>query len=297
MEEPVERQQDCLVDPALWPAARVVDALGVDREVWEEHAQSFELEWWVDTDLTRSMIAAKDDPALLNRLQRKSTAGHAWLSGQILSEFGFTQRQYAGKRVLEVGCGPTGRTLWFEDAAIEAFEPLAAQFCATVPWAEFMHFDKVYSAPIETHIPELNETFDAVLSFNCLDHCYDLRAALRNIRRYLRPGGTAFLSFDVDNYGHDPTHPVSVSHRTAHHAMQDVGFSVVKVDCGHCYPKPDGTWLDSWGGGRAWHWWLEKPQVCYPVAALPNCWMRVPRKETGKLWEFDESADEAARDV
>jgi len=70
---------------------------------------------------------------------------------------------------------------------------------------------------------------------------------------------------------------------------------VVKVDCGHCYPKPDGTWLDSWGGGRAWHWWLENPtdvRRIYPVAALPYMHMDVPLKQADSSCP-DESANES----
>jgi 2-polyprenyl-3-methyl-5-hydroxy-6-metoxy-1,4-benzoquinol methylase len=39
-----------------------------------------------------------------------------------------------------------------------------------------------------------------VISINVLDHCYAFDEIVRNVRAYLRPDGSAFLSFDSHEY-------------------------------------------------------------------------------------------------
>lgn len=44
-----------------------------------------------------------------------------------------------------------------------------------------------------THLPEPDETFDALFDFGVLHHVPDWRAAVREVRRVLKPGGHFFF--------------------------------------------------------------------------------------------------------
>ncbi len=50
-------------------------------------------------------------------------------------------------------------------------------------------YDETIAADATTFVPALAERFDAVVSWQVLEHVQDLEATLENIRRYLKPGG------------------------------------------------------------------------------------------------------------
>jgi SAM-dependent methyltransferase len=56
-------------------------------------------------------------------------------------------------------------------------------------------------APAEA-LPFPDGHFDVVATFNALDHVDDARAAIRELARVTRPGGTALVTVEV---GHEPT--------------------------------------------------------------------------------------------
>jgi len=106
----------------------------------------------------------------------------------------------AGRRVLDVGCGYGGRTVFYAehcDAAevhgVEPFEAMvercrrfaAARGCANV------HFEVARAE----ELPYPDESFDAVVSYDVLEHVDDPRVALREMGRVLRGGGSAWLVF------------------------------------------------------------------------------------------------------
>jgi SAM-dependent methyltransferase len=214
------------------------------KETWKGVAQPFELAHWQQADIKRKSLAI-------------IRAGYSRASREIMDRFHFSPHSLLAAHVLEIGPGPTGRTLSFENVGrLVGVEPLYPEL-EKLWWAQFRHFDSVVAVPIEEL--ELAETFDYAISLNCLDHCYDLGVALRQIYAHLCCGGEAFLSFDCNKrLKYDPTHPVNVTHREAHHKIQKTGFEILNVETGRCYPWKS-QWLDSWGGGRAWHWWLRKP--------------------------------------
>lgn len=102
-----------------------------------------------------------------------------------------------GSRVLEVGSGTGnvtrflaagGREVVATDVEPSYRERLSALF-RTSPRVEVSHFDLNSAAP-----PELvARPFDSVVCLNVLEHIEDDLAALREMRRVIRPGGSLAL--------------------------------------------------------------------------------------------------------
>ena len=106
----------------------------------------------------------------------------------------------AGQRVLEIGCGRGGFSLWL---ATQARRPrlLVSADLSTVAVAKGKaallqhHVDapRWEVADIES-IPHARGTFDTVISCETIEHVPDPRRAIRELARVLRPGGRLFLT-------------------------------------------------------------------------------------------------------
>lgn len=91
-----------------------------------------------------------------------------------------------GLRTLEIGAG-TGTHVQFEPdgeyVALEASDHLAAQISPRDRLS-------VVVADCEERLPWDDDSFDRVLAIHVLEHLYNLPAALQEVSRVLRPGGT-----------------------------------------------------------------------------------------------------------
>jgi len=118
---------------------------------------------------------------------RRTTVGYAvrkplvtWLAAQ----------DVAGLRVLDVGCGD------------RPYDPLLASA------AEIVGFDRPGSPHADVHgeieaIPVEDASFDVVLCLQVLEHVPDPAAAVRELRRVVRPGGRVLAT----THGIYPFHP------------------------------------------------------------------------------------------
>lgn len=112
---------------------------------------------------------------------------------------GLDRSFYAGKRVLDIGCGPRGSLEWATDAAERVgLDPLADRYLALGARRHAM----TYVASGAEAIPYPDGYFDVVSSFNSLDHVDRLDDVVREICRVTRPTGTFILATDVN---HRPT--------------------------------------------------------------------------------------------
>jgi SAM-dependent methyltransferase len=114
-------------------------------------------------------------------------------------QFGLSREFFAGKRILDIGCGPRGSLEWATEAARRVgLDPLADRYRDLGIDEHAMEY---WSAPAES-IPVPDESFDIVSSLNSLDHVDDLRRTLDEITRILVPGGSFLVEVE---FGHRPT--------------------------------------------------------------------------------------------
>jgi len=110
--------------------------------------------------------------------------------------FGLDHADYAGKAVLDVGCGPRGSLEWAVGARERVgLDPLVDSYRAL---GIDRHAMRYVCAPAES-IPFADGHFDIVTSFNSLDHVEDPERAARELARVLAPGGLLLLIVEVEH--------------------------------------------------------------------------------------------------
>jgi SAM-dependent methyltransferase len=110
--------------------------------------------------------------------------------------FGLAPTFYRGKTILDIGCGPRGSLEWASEASERiGLDPLAKEY---LRMGADKHAMRYIDAPAE-RMPFSDGYFDVVCTFNSLDHVSDLGAAVSEIRRVLRPGGTLLITVEVDH--------------------------------------------------------------------------------------------------
>jgi ubiquinone/menaquinone biosynthesis C-methylase UbiE len=108
--------------------------------------------------------------------------------------FSMTEQEYAGKTILDIGCGPRGSLEWAEMAAERiGLDPLADAYLKMGASSHKMTYVKGNAEKI----PFPDGYFDFVSSFNSLDHVGDARKAAGEILRVLKKGGILLLIVDI----------------------------------------------------------------------------------------------------
>jgi SAM-dependent methyltransferase len=97
---------------------------------------------------------------------------------------------FAGKTILDLGCGPYPLSIAFEDCHIIGLDPLVHEYeTAGFPLSEFA--DRVtFVRGFAEDMPFSSESFDAVISVNAIDHVDDFASSAREISRVLKKDGT-----------------------------------------------------------------------------------------------------------
>ena len=107
-----------------------------------------------------------------------------------LLRFGCSRDVFTGQRVLDIGCGPFGLIHFLDNAAGRIrIDPLLLQYESRMPLQE----PQLSLAGLGEALPLAADSVDIAVCFNALDHMQDPAAALAEIRRVLRPGGTLLL--------------------------------------------------------------------------------------------------------
>jgi SAM-dependent methyltransferase len=136
------------------------------------------------------------------RKTRESAGGtlrNGYFEQLFTDQFSLKRAFFAGKRILDIGCGPRGSLEWAAEAARRVgLDPLVDRYRDLGIDEHSMEY---CCAPAEK-IPFPAGSFDIVSSLNSLDHVDDLHAALGEITRVLAPGGSFLLEVE---FGHRPT--------------------------------------------------------------------------------------------
>lgn len=133
--------------------------------------------------------------------------GNSWYEELFTVPFDLRGEDYAGKRVLDIGCGPRGSLEW-ADMVLERVgaDPLVPQY---LKLGAGKHAMRYVAAPSE-RMPFDDGHFDIVICVNALDHVDDFPATVKEIKRVTAPSGLFLLSVEI---GHPPTptEPISLS--------------------------------------------------------------------------------------
>lgn len=128
-------------------------------------------------------------------------------------KFGLDAAFFAGKRVLDIGCGPVGLIHFLPQAAFRVgLDPLRHIYKQKLP------LDHSVAATGE-QLPFGDRRFDVLICFNALDHMRDPVAALAEMSRVISPGGTLLLmthtfpAWTMPLLAVDRMHPHHWSHR------------------------------------------------------------------------------------
>lgn len=113
--------------------------------------------------------------------------------------FGIEPSYYNSKNMIDIGCGPRGSLEWATMASHRiGLDPLAKEYLSL--GAKY-HQMEYCDAPSEK-MPLENGEWDAVFSFNSLDHVRDIDQTINEIKRITRPNGIFLLLVEVN---HPPT--------------------------------------------------------------------------------------------
>ena len=152
----------------------------------------------------------------------------------------------AGKRVLDVGCGPMANLLVFTECERHGIDPLVDRYrAAGFPLEEWAAEGFAYHCAPAEKMPFPENSFDVVVSVNAIDHVDDFEAVAREIQRVLRPDG--HLRMQVNYHPPTVTEPVSLSDAAVERTYGWASGLRKLRDEPH--PVEDGERLTLWGGG------------------------------------------------
>lgn len=102
-----------------------------------------------------------------------------------------------GKRLLDLGCGYGGRTVFYAASGAEAFgiDPHEPAIESARAFAADSGVEADFKVGRGEDLPFEDSSFDLVLSFDVLEHVQDPAAVFGEIARVTRPGGEIWLVF------------------------------------------------------------------------------------------------------
>ena len=129
-----------------------------------------------------------------SRLERQGTLANDHFEYFYTTQFGLDREFYAGKKILDIGCGPRGSLEWATEAKLRVgADPLAEEYKTLGIEKHSMR----YVACGAEKLPFPDGYFNVVCSFNSLDHVDNLELAISEISRVVAPEGRFLLITDI----------------------------------------------------------------------------------------------------
>ena len=133
-------------------------------------------------------------------------------------QFGLPPDFFAGRSVLDVGCGPVGLVHFLPQAALRVrLDPLLLDYRDRLPLAD----PQLSLVAAGEALPLAAASVDVCICFNALDHMREPQAALAEMRRVLRPLGIllvmvhSFPAWALPFLWPDRLHPHHWTHQSA----------------------------------------------------------------------------------
>jgi SAM-dependent methyltransferase len=115
------------------------------------------------------------------------------------AQFNLTPDDFAGKRVLDIGCGPRGSLEWATMAAERVgVDPLVD----TYRELGIESHEMTYLSTGAESIPRPDGSFDVITTLNSLDHVDDVEQTIAELTRLAADDALLLLTVEV---GHEPT--------------------------------------------------------------------------------------------
>jgi SAM-dependent methyltransferase len=216
---------------------RVKPPSGVNRkyetelEYWKNELRRLEA-WFVD-GTTDWWGLAPPTP------EQKVNISDLWVSNAVMTtttlrptyteRLGLERDSFAGKRVLEIGCGPMAPILQFTNCERHGVDPLVNLYMAA-GWPLFDYDAKFVNTGGES-LPYPDGYFDAVIAVNALDHVDDFEQVASEMQRVLRAGGEA--QFEVEYHMPTVTEPVKLSDSRVVKAFSECDLKMIMSRSGH----------------------------------------------------------------
>lgn len=191
--------------------------------------------------------AAADDPIGVETLRRMATVGryNDWIYQEIAP--------YAGRRLLEVGCGIGNMSEYFVDRdLLVGLDMLPASVELTR--RRHLRHDNIQAQLGDITNPDLLPdlqayAFDTVICLNVLEHIGDDQTALQHMRAALIPGGRLLLFVPAGGYMYGSLDTALGHYRRYNlpglrQQVQEAGFSIERLGYLNLAGIP-GWWLNS----------------------------------------------------
>ena len=132
------------------------------------------------------------------------------------NDFNIGDNDFAGKCVLDVGCGAMGALTWFESEFRVGVDELIIEY-QKIGYPLDAH-PILYVKGVAEDLPFPDSQFDVVISINALDHVENFETAISEIHRVLKSDGKIYLNF---NYQSKPTttEPIVLSDERVERAL------------------------------------------------------------------------------
>jgi|TARA_R100000081_G_C4771891_1_gene146067 SAM-dependent methyltransferase len=185
----------------------------------------------------------KGQPAELvhHKGSRSRRSDSVWMAEceKYFKGFGYNSNYFTDKTIIDLGAGSKSRANWFTKSKIISIEPLADKF-KSISHYDLDNVGEVYSEPAEKYLTHLQDTADAIICINVLDHCYNAKIIMENCYKYLKSNGEFCLSVDLHD-GRDDKHPIGFTLKSLKQLIEETGFKIIKetdviskLYSGHC---------------------------------------------------------------